>query len=165
MSLIKISPNDEADADILMHNFNDLDNKILNNSHNIEVTNATLTSSITNVNTTITETLSIYQDINTLETSGEIELENNTVNSIIPTDEISFTLPTIEDNTKYNQILIQIKLDNTSYIDVDNGGLDTDYYFNGIKPVFQYEGYYDIIYSYDSLKQKWCVGTIFKEEL
>ena len=112
----------------------------------------------------VQEQLSTYSDTNTLSTAGEIELSTNSVNSIIPEEETTFVLPTIsgEAASKYHQILLQVKLTDTSYISADDNGLGTNYFFNNTKPQFNYTGNYDIIYVYDNAEAKWCCGAIYK---
>ena len=116
------------------------------------------------INATTQDTLSVYQTVNTLSTSGEIALTDNSTNTIIPEGEVTFTLPTItgEEVNKYHQILVQLKLTDISYITSEDDGLGTNYFFNGIPPEFSYTGNYDIIYSFDNAESKWCVGIIFK---
>ena len=111
-------------------------------------------------------TLSLYQNVNTLATSGTITLTDNSINTIIPQGAVTFALPTItgEAANKFHQILVQVKLDDVSYITADDDRLGTDYYFNGKAPRFTFEGGYDIIYSYDNINAKWCVGAIYKGE-
>lgn len=111
-------------------------------------------------------TLTLYQTVNTLATSGTITLTDNSINTIIPQGAVTFALPTItgEAANKFHQILVQVKLDNASYITADDDRLGTDYYFDYIKPTFSV-GYHDIIYSYDNIKNKWCVGSILKTEI
>lgn len=120
-----------------------------------------------NLTTETQNTLSVYQTVNALATSGTINLTDNSVNKITPTGNVTFSLPSITGSAagKYHQILVQVNLTTTSYITADNTKLGTDYYFNGIKPRFTYTGYYDIIYSYDNIKSKWCVGAIYKGEV
>lgn len=111
-------------------------------------------------------TLSLYQTVNTLATSETVTLTDNSINTIIPQGAVTFRLPPItgEEAGKFHQILVQVKLDDVSYITADDDRLGTDYYFDYIKPTFSV-GYYDIIYSYDNIKNKWCVGAILKTEI
>lgn len=123
-------------------------------------------TSVANLETETQNTLSLYQTVNTLATSGTVALTDNSVNTITPQGVITFTLPTItgEDAGKFHQILVQVNLTNTTYITASDDKLGTDYYFNGIKPRFTFTGYYDLIYSYDNIKTEWCVGAIYKGE-
>lgn len=166
-TLINISPGDDADADVIMGNFNYLDEKI----GRTQTSMVTLENNVTN---TITNTLSIYQDVVQPKdsfnsdaqtvTSGDCYIKSNTIVAFTPTGNVTFHLPSITDNTKFYQILVQVKIDSASYITADNDRLGTDYYFDNIKPTFSI-GYYDIIYSYDNIKNKWCVGAILKTEI
>lgn len=101
--------------------------------------------------------------ITTLETSGTIALEDNSINTIQPTAAITFTLPTITDTGLYHQILIQLKLTDTSFISGSN--LGTNYFFGLTTPTFDTVGNYDIIYAYDTLNSKWCCGVAIKREI
>ena len=105
----------------------------------------------------VDNTLTIYTKINTLGTSGTIALTTNTINKITPVDDVTFTLPTIEDNTLYNQILVQVKLTNTYSIT-----LGTNYFFDLVKPTFNTTGVYDIMYEYDSNIESWVCGAVYK---
>lgn len=88
--------------------------------------------------------------------SGTISLNDNTIYSITPVGNITFSLPTISNNNYYHQILIQLDLSTVYQLD-----LGTTYYFNGTEPSFV-SGYYDIIYSYDRSLNRWVCGAIYK---
>ena len=123
------------------------------------------TDTKTNIVSAINELVQSIDSINnspitTLPTSGAISLEDNSKNTATPTAAISFTLPTITDNTTFHQILVQVNLTNTSYLSGDN--LGTTYFFNQKKPTFVNSGRYDIIYEYDSTNSTWAVGAIYK---
>ena len=105
-------------------------------------------------------TASQATSINVLATSGTIALIDNSVNSITPTADVTFTLPTVTDNTVFHQILIQV--DQSTAISWTWG---TTYYFGGVAPDMSNTGYYNIIYEYDSTKQAWCVGAVSKAEV
>lgn len=96
--------------------------------------------------------------INILATSGTIALTDNTINAITPTGNVTFTLPTIANNSTYHQILIQVDLSMAVSFD-----LDTTLYFNGIAPDLSSTGYYNILYEYDKLQQAWVVGVVSKK--
>lgn len=107
----------------------------------------------------------IDKTVNVLSTSGTITLTDNSINSITPSGAVTFTLPTITDNTVFHQILVQLKLTNTSYISssaIDNGALGTTDYFNKTKPDLSTTGNYDLVYEYNSIEQVWVVGAISK---
>ena len=121
---------------------------------------------ITSVRTLEAETqstLSLYQTVNTLATSGTIALTDNSINTIIPQGAVTFTLPTIasEEAGEFHQILVQAKLTNASYISTADNRLGTNSYFNAEEPRFV-EGSYDIFYRYDNINGKWVVGAIYK---
>lgn len=102
----------------------------------------------------------INQPITVLATSGTIALSDNSINSITPTASVTFTLPTITDNTTFHQILVQLNLTNTSYI--DGTQLGTTYYFNLSAPSFPQTGNYNIYFEYDATGGNWYVGNIIK---
>lgn len=112
--------------------------------------------------TYVQEQLTTYSDINTLASEGTIALTSNSINSITPTGAVTFTLPTITDNTKFHQILIQANLTNTSYLTASNNRLGTQNYFNGVAPTFPEIGHYNIYYEYDATDGNWYVGNIIK---
>ena len=97
------------------------------------------------------------QPITVLETSGTIALSDNSINSITPTGNVTFTLPTITDNTVFHQILVQMNLSTVYTIDV--GATN---YFNYSILAFDEVGQYNIIYEYDSTANHWVVGAIGK---
>lgn len=150
MGITVISPTDEADANVLMNNFNYLDGKIDTTQTQVSTIETTFTTIVNN-------TLSVYQDIVTLGTSGTISLTENTVNKCITSGNVTFTLPSITDATKYYQILIF--LHNTSNHTVTLG---TSYYFGGHAINVSLTGYYDVIYEYDPITGKWYVGAVSK---
>lgn len=91
--------------------------------------------------------------------SGTISLNDNTIYSITPVGNITFSLPSISNNNYYHQILIQLDLSTVYQI---NEG--TTYYFNGTEPSYV-SGYYDIIYSYDRSLNQWVCGAIYKGQV
>ena len=94
------------------------------------------------------------ENVTTLATSGTIELADNSINRITPTDAVTFNLPTITDNTVFHQILVQMNLTASYTIDL---GAST--YFSEEAPAFE-TGYYDIIYEHNG--SSWVVGAIKK---
>lgn len=98
------------------------------------------------------------QPITVLETSGTIALADNSINSITPTGNVTFTLPTITDNTVFHQILVQMNL-SADYYTINVGASS---YFNKEIPTFGQIGKYNIIYEYDSTANEWVVGAIDK---
>lgn len=92
--------------------------------------------------------------ITPLATLGTINLSDNSINRISPTGEVTFTLPSVTDNTKFHQILVQMYLASEQTIN-----LGTTNYFYKIEPTFS-TGSYDIIYEYDG--SNWVVGAMSK---
>lgn len=102
----------------------------------------------------------INQPITVLAASGTIALSDNSINSITPTASVTFTLPTVTDNTIFHQILVQAKLTNNVYISADRIG--TSHYFYDESPTFAAIGAYNIVYEYDSVNNFWVVGSVYK---
>ena len=90
--------------------------------------------------------------VTTLATSGTISLADNSVNRIAPTGTVTFSLPTVSDNTIFHQILVQMTLSTTRTIN-----LGTTKYFTGSQPSFA-AGTYDILYEYNGTN--WVVGAV-----
>lgn len=109
----------------------------------------------------IDNTLAFYQliapPINSLSTSGTIELTDNSINSITPSGNITFTLPTITDNTVFHEIMVQINLSTVYTIDVG-----TTYYFNKTAPDLSSAGTYNLYYEYDKATLQWYCGALNK---
>ena len=106
----------------------------------------------------ISEVLSIYQDINELDTSGIIELEDETINKITPTGNVTFTLPTVTDTTKHHQILVHLNL--STLYDISLG---TTASFNETLPTITAIGKYEIVWEY--VIDKWVVGVMTIDEV
>lgn len=98
------------------------------------------------------------QPINTLNGSGSIQLESNTINRVTVSGALEFTLPVTVNNAIYNQILVQVDLSN--YYNV---ALGTTYTFNGVLPALTEAGKYNLIYEYDGAN--WYVGIIDRGEI
>lgn len=105
--------------------------------------------------------LTVYEKkqktINTLSTSGTITLSDNSINSITPSGNITFALPTITDNTVFHEIMVQINLSTVYTIDVG-----TTYYFNKKAPDLSTAGTYNLYYEYDKASQHWYCGVLSK---
>ncbi len=99
----------------------------------------------------------IAKAITTLSTSGIITLTDNSVNSIEPNGAVTFTLPTVTDDTVFHQILVQLNLSTVYAIT-----LGTDKYFNKTAPDLSIAGVYDLVYEYDKVNAYWVVGAISK---
>jgi len=103
----------------------------------------------------------INQPVTVLATSGAITLADNSINSITPTGVVTFTLPTITNNTIFHQILVQVNLTNTSYLSLNS--LGTEKYFDMSSPDLTETGNYNIYYEHDAINNYWVVGAIRKE--
>ena len=99
----------------------------------------------------------IAPTVNVLSTSGTIALSDNSINSITPSAAVTFTLPTVSDNTKFHQILVQVKLSTVYALT-----LGTSYFFNLTAPDMSATGVYNLIYEYDKANSYWVVGCIAK---
>lgn len=135
---------DKADADTVLSQIN------------------TLNSSLNTVQSNLTESIEDLSDvtnpvIKTLAGSGTIALDDNSINVITPTGAVTFGLPTISDNTKFHQILVQVKLSTVYSINVG-----TTYYFNKKAPDMSATGYYNLIYEYDKQYAHWVCGCMKK---
>jgi hypothetical protein len=95
--------------------------------------------------------------INVLGTSGTIALKDNSINTITPTGAVTFTLPTITNNNKFHQILVQVDMATVYTID-----FGTTCYFNDKTPSLSSIGMYDLIYEYDRVNEKWVCGAMQK---
>lgn len=90
-----------------------------------------------------------------LPTGGTINLASGGIYRAIISQNTTFVLPEVTDNTLLNQILIQLEVRGTPSI---NWG--TANFFSGEPSVA--EGHYNIVYEYDSLVGSWIVGQIEK---
>lgn len=154
-----VSKNDFSDSLVSSTANNGLSNDenglFVPNIGNLSNLDTTDKSSIVNAINEVVETQK--QPIITMAAaSGTISLNDNTIYSITPVGNITFSLPTISNNNYYHQILIQLDLSTVYQI---NEG--TTYYFNGTAPSYV-SGYYDIIYSYDRSLNQWVCGAIYK---
>lgn len=104
-----------------------------------------------------------YSIVTVRNLEGSLKLKTNTTYSVTPLydgDGISFDLTETDlDNTEFNQILVQLKLEQTRHI--NHNSLGTDKFFDGNAPSFGRVGTYDIIYQYDNLNQRWCCGALY----
>lgn len=99
----------------------------------------------------------VAKAMNVLATSGTIVLTDNSVNTITPSAAVTFTLPTVTDNTKYHWIYVQIKLSTVYTINLGLGG---SYYITSDAPDLSTTGVYDLFYEYDTSNQRWRAGAI-----
>ena len=110
------------------------------------------------VATTSALTITDEQAITTLATSGTINLVDNTFNRIVAEGTVTFVLPTVEDNTTFHEIFIQLSMDTVQTID-----LGTTWFFNKKQPDLSSAGYYNLVYEYDGTH--WVVSAINKGEV
>ena len=158
--IIVIKGGAEARSTVLNDNFTYLNAKV-------EQTNNNLATTQSNVQSTINTTLSIYQDVvspkssfdtdATDVTSGNCYIKADSVVAFTPTGNVTFVLPTITDNTKYHQILVQVNMSTVYTVNVG-----TTNYFNDVEPNLSIAGIYDIVYEYDNASTKWVCGSIYK---
>ena len=119
-----------------------------------------LTGSISN-QTDLQSALNGKQDFNStiivLATSGTVSLTSNMVHTITPSATVTFSLPSISDNTKFYQILVQINMTTARTLN-----LGTTYFFNKITPSISSAGVYNLYYEYDKAKGWWVCGVMPK---
>ena len=89
-------------------------------------------------------------------TSGNISLSSGGLYTMTLADNTVFTLTTPEDTSMFNQILLQLRITNSSAT-IDWG---TDKYFQS-EPITD-EGFYNIVWEYDVLQGAWVVGQLVK---
>lgn len=94
--------------------------------------------------------------VNTLSGTA-ITLTDNSVNTLTPTGNTTFTLPTVTDTTVFHQILVQLNLTTVYTI-----ALGTSTYFGGTAPDLSATGNYNLVYEYDNALSAWVVGCIDK---
>ena len=93
------------------------------------------------------------------QTSGVINLEDNSCYAFTASGNVSFGLPdpsTLSPN-QLHKILVQIKIESAITIE----SLGTTVYFDNIAPAFGI-GSYNIMYEYDLVNNVWVVGCIKK---
>lgn len=89
-------------------------------------------------------------------TSGNITLAAGGLYTMTLSDNTVFNLPTPEDTTMFNQIMLQLHITNASAT-IDWG---TTVYFQA-EPTIA-EGFYNIVWEYDVLQGAWVVGQLAK---
>lgn len=170
-ALIPITSNTLAKAEDVMGNFEYLQGLITTYVAQIEdkADADTVSSKINTLNTSLNTVQSNFTEsiedlsgvtnpvIKTLAGSGTIALDDNSINVITPTGAVTFGLPTITDNTKFHQILVQVNLSTVYSINVG-----TTYYFNKKAPDMSVTGYYNLIYEYDKQDARWICGCMKK---
>ena len=90
--------------------------------------------------------------IATLASSGTISLADNSVNRIVPSGMVTFSLPSVSDHAVFHQILVQMNLSTKQTVN-----LGTNNYFSKTAPEFE-TGRYNIIYEHNGAH--WVVGAI-----
>ena len=98
--------------------------------------------------------------VNVLSTSGTIALTDNSINTITPTGNVTFTLPTVTDNTVLHQIFVQVNLSTVYSFDLGLGV--TPHYFNKKAPDLSSTGVYNLYFEYDKANQYWVGGDLPK---
>ena len=111
----------------------------------------------TNIQTALNGKEDVAKTINILTSSGNVVLTDNSINSVTPTAAITFTLPTVTDNTVFHQILVQVNMTTVYSIT-----LGTSNFFNKTSPDMSAVGEYNLIYEYDKANQHWVVGCVSK---
>lgn len=112
-----------------------------------------LSETTSSLQTAVSNKADINYPLNTLSTSGTINLSDNSVNRITPSGAVTFALPAVSDNSKFHQILVQIELNTVYSINVG-----TDFYFNKVAPDFTLTGTYNLIYEHNGTN--WVCGSI-----
>ena len=122
----------------------------------IQVYTAPMQQSLVDVQTLI-ELLKYQNQLGIIElpTGGTINLASGGIYRAILSQDTTFVLPEVTDNTLLNQILIQLEVRGTPSI---NWG--TANFFSGEPSVA--EGHYNIVYEYDLLVGGWVIGQIEK---
>lgn len=87
---------------------------------------------------------------------GTIQLASGGIYKGSLVSDTVFSLPQVTDTGNLNQILVQLEI--TSTVGVIDFG--TDYYFSAAPETTA--GFYNIIFEFDPLAAKWCVGSIKK---
>lgn len=165
MALQEIEYGSICASSILNDNFEYLDDRISSYASsittlqsNISSVNSTLNGRINTTNSNLSDLSdAVHQTINQLATSGTIALTIDSVNAITPSQSVTFTLPTVTDNTIFHQILVQLNLTTVYTINVG-----TTHYFNGKAPDLSTTGNYDLIYEYDKANNYWVCGWMRK---
>lgn len=142
--------------DNLKSDFNADVQATIGNLGDLQTTNKTNVVSAINENKASINVLNplVFAPVNTLASSGSITLQDNSANQITPTGNVTFVLPTINDNNTH-QIEVNIKLDTIYTFD-----LGTTYYYRTAIPNLTYTGNFELIYTYDHLMSKWRCGCV-----
>ena len=95
------------------------------------------------------------KSITVLPTSGTINLEDNSVNTIMVSGNVNFVLPEISDNTTFHEILVQVSMPS-----VVSFTLGTNNYLSSDAPDMSQAGLYNILFEYHV--DTWFVGVVKK---
>lgn len=112
-----------------------------------------LQSTTNSLSSSMTSKADIHYPLTILSSSGTVNLSDNSVNRITPSGTVTFTLPTVSDNTKFHQIMVQIILNSVVTINVG-----TSYFFNKTAPELSETGIYDLVYEYNGTN--WVCGAV-----
>lgn len=146
MALIEIKPGDEADANIVMDNFNYLDERISEVNEKVNNIYSSVDVKISTLNTTIENNVNQLTEDLSKKINSEIERENGALTSIVlKSDRIhqinittnsTVILPTLEDNTKYINTMLEFTLKSSCSLTIPNNLS----FCNGIAPTFIADG-------------------------
>lgn len=125
----------------------------LEDKADIDLSNITSTAQ----NSIVTIVTEAVGSVNSLSSSGTINLTDNSINKINVTGNVTFALPSITDLSSFHQILVQLQMSTVQTLN-----LGTTYYFGGESPDLSSAGSYNLIYEYDNLADHWVVGAIVK---
>lgn len=91
--------------------------------------------------------------------TGSVSLQDNAINAVVATGAISFSLPSVTDNTIIHQMVVQLQKPTAAW----NVSLGTSVYFGSSSaPDFTTSGDWNIYYEYDANHRVWVVGAIKK---
>ena len=101
--------------------------------------------------------LTVSAGAQSVNVGTSITLADNSINTLTPSGNTTFTLPNVTDTTIFHQILVQLDLSTVYTID-----LGTTTYFGGTAPDLSTTGNYNLIYEYDNALSAWVVGAVSK---
>lgn len=99
--------------------------------------------------------VSSQKNVNILPTSGTINLEDNSVNTIVVSGNVNFILPEITDNTIFHEILVQVSMPN-----VVSFNMGTNNYLTSDPPDMSQSGLYNILFEFH--QDTWFVASVKK---
>lgn len=95
------------------------------------------------------------KNVNVLPSSGTINLEDNSINTIDIIGDVNFVLPEITDNTIFHEILVQVSMPSVVSFD-----LGTNNYLTSESPDMSQSGIYNILFEFHD--DTWFVGVVKK---